>query len=314
MKVLVTGGAGFIGRGVVGRLITRGMDVLVLDNLVNGSEENVQEFRVSPHFKGLVVGDIRDKGALTRLFEDRFDICFHLAASIVVQDSIDDPAQTFENDVVGTFNVLEECRKTSTKLVFVSTCMVYDTVSANAAIDEQHPTKPTSPYAGAKLAAENMVESYFHTYGLPVVIVRPFNTYGPWQKSTGEGGVVSIFIERNLRGQLLNIYGDGTQTRDFLYVDDCVEFIVLAGLSDKTNGQVLGAGHGRDVTINDLAAMICQDPSRIAHVEHIHPQSEIRRLLCDHTKGRNLLGWTPKVSLEEGLRRTEAWIQKRIAD
>lgn len=314
MRALVTGGAGFIGRWVVKKLIDEQVEVFVLDNLTNGSKKNVEELKLFPYFKDFVIGDIKDQSLLIDLFKEMFDICFHLAASIIVQDSIDDPKTTFDNDVIGTFNVLEQCRKTNTKMVFVSTCMVYDTASANSAISEEHPTKPASPYAASKLAGENMVESYFHAYGLPAVILRPFNVYGPFQKSTGEGGVVSIFTKKNLAGETLQIYGDGTQTRDFLYVEDCADFIIQAGFSDETNGQILNAGYGHDITINELAELIYKDASKVTHVEHIHPQSEIPKLLCDYTKAKNLLEWSPKVSLQKGLKKTEEWIKQQIEE
>ncbi len=314
MKVLVTGGAGFIGRHVVKELTNQQIEVYVIDDLSNGSEANLAGLSGSTFLKDIKIGDIKDQKLIASLFEQQFDICFHLAASIIVQDSIDNPVETFNNDVVGTFSLLEQCRDSNTKMVFVSTCMVYDTASASTAICENHPTKPGSPYAGAKLSGENMVESYFHTYELPVTILRPFNVYGPFQKSTGEGGVVSIFTERNLAGKTLRIYGDGTQTRDLLYVDDCAEFVIKAGLSTKTNGEIINAGYGQDVTINELANMICEDPSRIEHVEHIHPQSEIQKLLCDYTKAKELLGWSPKTPLSEGLRSTEYWISEQLKE
>lgn len=305
--ILVTGGAGFIGRWLVKRLLEDGHQVWVLDNLSNGLEENLYEFKNIPNFKGLVVGDIKDDNCLKQLFKNKFDICFHLAAGINVQDSIDNPKKIFEDDVVGTFNVLEQCKKHWCKMVFMSTCMVYE--QAVDKISETHPVKPASPYAGAKLAGESMVLSYWYAYGLPTVIIRPFNTYGPFQKTNNEGGVVAVFIMRNLKGEDLYIYGDGTQTRDLLYVEDCVDFIVKAGFSEKANGQIINAGLGKDISINDLAKMICNDPFRIKHVPHIHPQSEIHKLLCDNSKANHLLNWFPKVPLEEGIKRTEEWIK-----
>jgi nucleoside-diphosphate-sugar epimerase len=215
----------------------------------------------------------------------------------------------FENDVVGTFNLLEEAKKINARFVFMSTCMVYDTASSHGAISESHPTKAASPYAGAKLAAENMVQSYYHAFGLPTVILRPFNTYGPYQKTTGEGGVVSIFIRKELDGEVLNICGDGTQTRDFLYVEDCADFVVRAAMSDRCIGEIINAGSGQDITINDLANLICRDTSRIQHVNHIHPQSEIATLVCDRSKARRLLGWEPRTSLEEGIEKTSEFIK-----
>jgi len=310
---LVTGGAGFIGRWVVKRLLEDGHKVWVLDDLSNGQRKNIEEFLSNPNFAGFVEGDIKNIPVLETLFENKFDICYHLAASINVQDSIDDPGTTFQNDVVGTFNVLEQCRKHNTKIVFMSTCMVYDRANDENGITEAHPTKPASPYAGSKIAGENMVLSYWYAYKLPAVVIRPFNTYGPMQKSSGEGGVVAIFIRRNLEGLPLNIYGDGCQTRDLLYVEDCAEFVVRAGYSDRVNGEIINAGLGRDISINDLALLIAKDKEKIVHVPHIHPQSEIAKLLCNYQKAKELLGWTPKVSLEEGIKRTEEWIRSTLA-
>jgi len=308
MNVLVTGGSGFIGRWVVKRLLEDNNRVWVLDDLSNGRAENLDELRDN-HNLDIMIGDIKNTALLSKLFENNFDICIHLAASIIVQDSIDHPRKTFENDVVGTFNVLEEAKKTNTKFVFMSTCMVYDTASTDGAITETHPTKAASPYAGAKLAGENIVQSYFHAYGLPTVIVRPFNTYGPYQKSTGEGGVVSIFVLKDLNGEVLNIYGEGTQTRDLMYVEDCAEFVVQAAYSDAANGEILNAGLGEDIMVNDLAALVCKDAGRIQHVKHIHPQSEIPKLVCDYSKAKRLLGWEPRTSLIEGIEKFRNWMK-----
>jgi len=140
------------------------------------------------------------------------------------------------------------------------------------------------------------------------VVVRPFNTYGPFQKSSGEGGVVAIFIQHDLEGKDLNIYGDGTQTRDLLYVEDCADFVIAAGMDNRADGRLLNAGLGQDVSINELASLICKDKKRIKHVPHIHPQSEIPKLLCNYEKAQALLSWQPQVSLEEGIARTREWI------
>ncbi|MGO4271447.1 dTDP-glucose 4,6-dehydratase [Paenibacillus sp. TAF58] len=310
MNVLLTGGAGFIGRWVAKRLLADGHQVWILDDLSNGRQDNLDEFRDHSGLREIIIGDIKDEALLERLFSSvNFEICYHLGASINVQDSIDDPRTTFNNDAVGTFYVMEQCRKHNVKVVFMSTCMVYDRCTDETGITELHPTKPASPYAGAKIAAENMVLSYYYAYDLPVVVIRPFNTYGPFQKTGGEGGVVAIFLRNKLNGNDLNIYGEGTQTRDLLYVEDCARFVVESGYSDAVNGQIVNAGLGRDISVNDLAKLIVGDDSRIKHVPHIHPQSEIQKLLSNYDKAKSLLGWEPQFSLEEGISRTEQWIQ-----
>ena len=127
-----------------------------------------------------------------------------------------------------------------------------------------------------------------------------------------EGGVISIFIKSFLEGKPLNIFGDGKQRRDFLYVEDAAEFIVKAAFSNKAVGEIINAGSGRDISIRDLALLICRDPKRIRYIKHPHPQSEIPRLLCDYTKAKQILGWSPKKSLEDGIKKTREWIKVKL--
>lgn len=309
LNILVTGGAGFIGRWVVNRILKDGHQVWVLDDLSNGRMENLEDMKINKNFKGFIEGDIKDIRVLNHLFNKKFDICYHLAASINVQDSIDNPKCTFDNDVIGTFNILEQCKRHHVKVVFMSTCMVYEQAWGGEEISETNRVKPASPYAGSKLAAENMVLSYFYAYGLPATVIRPFNTYGPYQKTGGEGGVVAIFLKNKLAGKPLEIYGEGTQTRDLLYVEDCARFVVKAGYSDRVDGEIINAGLGNDVSINTLAELIVKDETRIKHLEHIHPQSEIPKLVCDYRKANELLDWEPEYSLEAGIKKTEEWIK-----
>ena len=311
MRILVTGGAGFIGRWTVKSLLNQNHTVVAFDDLSNGRMMNIEEFNKHSGFS-FIKGDIKDVSALKKLFQEKYDLVYHLAASINVQDSIDDPRTTFANDVEGTFNVLEECRRQETKLVFMSTCMVYDRSQDVSGITENSPVKPASPYAASKLAGEALTLSYYYTYHLPTVVVRPFNTYGPFQKTSGEGGVVAIFIERELRKANLNIYGEGNQTRDLLYVTDCADFITAAGMNEAANGHILNAGWGQDITINDLASAISSDPDRICHVQHIHPQSEILKLKCNSHKAAELLNWRPKINLLQGLTLTKDWINDNL--
>lgn len=308
--VAVTGAAGFIGRWVVAELLDRGHTVYGLDDFSNGSERNIAAFRDVERFH-ITEGDIRSRDDVDELFDHDVDACIHLAAEIDVQESLEDPQSHFDSNVIGTQNVLEACRKDDTRLGLVGTCMVYDMVDSASGISEDHPTKPASPYAGSKLAAEDLAEGYYHGYDLPVTVLRPFNTYGPYQKTGMAGGVVSIFTSRDIRGEPLKIFGDGTQTRDLLYATDCARFIVEGTFSDETVGEVLNAGTGSDVSINELAELIGTDGTEITHVEHHHPQSEVQKLLCDPTKANEVLGWEPEVTLEEGVSRLRTWLRER---
>jgi len=338
MKCLVTGGAGFIGRFCVRELLGRGHDVLALDDLSNGRLENLREFEGAPGFLGLARGDLSDPQVIADVFgRASWDVVLHLGASIHVQRSIDHPEPTFRNDVEGTFRVLEACRAQyfaanglsvdartfdydrdvpklavrAPRVVVMSTCMVYDLASegeADAGISERHPYRPASPYAASKIAADMLAISYHKSYRMPVTVARPFNTYGPFQKSNSEGGVVSIFLKRDIEGATLDIKGTGDQTRDLLYVEDCARFVVAAAFSDAVGGEIVNAGTGHDVSIKELARACASDPTRVRFVPHDHPQAEIMKLVCDASKAKRLLEWTPTVSLAEGLARTKAWL------
>jgi len=307
LNVLITGGAGFIGRWVVKKFLDNGDNVIAFDNLVNSSLKNIEEFKSNKNFE-FIKGDILDKNILKEIFKTKVDLCLHLAAEVNIHESIQNPRKHYEVNVSGTQNILDLCHENNTKLVLMSTCMVYDTAT-NKAINEEHPVKPASPYASSKAAAEFLVMSYYHAYKLPVVILRCFNTYGPFQKSNMEGGVISIFIKRKLAGKDLEIFGSGEQTRDFLYVEDCADFVLETSLSEKAVGEVINAGSGMDIAVNELACMVVKDKSRMKHVKHHHPQSEIMKLQCDSLKAMRLLNWKPMTKLEEGLKKTEEWMK-----
>lgn len=308
-RVVVTGAAGFIGRWVVSELLDRGYHVVGLDDFSNGRQRNVGAFRDVDAFE-MYEGDICDLSVVADLINKETDACIHLAAEIDVHESLNSPDTHFHTNVVGTQNVLEACRSTGTRLGLVGTCMVYDMAESESGIDEAYPVKPASPYAGTKLAAENIAESYHRSYDLPVTILRPFNTYGPYQ----EAGVVPIFVERDIRGETLQIYGDGTQTRDLLYATDCARFVVEATFDDAAVGEVLNAGTGNDVSINELAELIASEGTDIEHVEHHHPQSEVPKLVCDPSKAGELLGWEPEYDLKAGIEHLRTWLVDRDKD
>lgn len=339
MKCLVTGGAGFIGRWVVDRLLGDGHEVLALDDLSNGRRENLAAMSGRPGWLGLVEGDLCDDAVLAPLFDaHEWDLVLHLGASIHVQRSIDDPWPTFRNDGLGTFRVLERCRRQffarngldvdgrhfdfaadvprltrrAPRVAVMSTCMVYDIGGAEP-ISERHPYRPASPYAAAKIGADMLALSYFHSYRMPVTVVRPFNTYGPFQKSNSEGGVVSIFLKRDLEGQPILVKGTGDQTRDLLYVADCADFVVRCAMAEAAEGRIVNAGTGSDVSVNELARLCRTGGNVVQHVAHDHPQAEIMRLCADASLAKELLGWTPTTTLAEGLELTRRWLSENRA-
>lgn len=332
-KALVTGGAGFIGRWVVERLLQNEWSVVTLDDYSNGRRENLAPLQAAR--LETIEGDIKSDAVLDATFaRGPFDVVFHLAASIQVQRSIDDPVPTFRNDAEGTLRVLEAVRAQyfrqngldpdtrkfdfdrdvprlkirSPRVACMSTCMVYD-LAGDAPIAETHPYRPASPYAAAKIGSDMLALSYFHAYRMPVTVVRPFNTYGPFQKSDSEGGVVAIFLKRDLDNQRLLVKGSGTQTRDLLYVEDCADFVIRGAMSEQAEGEIINCGTGRDISINELASLCCSEGNAVEHVAHDHPQAEIARLRADAAKAKRLLGWSPKVSLEEGLQKTREWLR-----
>lgn len=303
-KVLVTGGAGFIGRWVVGSLLKNKIEVKIIDDLSNSSLENIKEFMGKVEF---ISGDIRDKKILEKAF-DGVDACIHLAAKVNVQKSIEAPRETFETNVVGTLNILEEARKLKIKVVFVSSCFVYD-LATGKPINEEHNLNAISPFATSKLIGEGLVEAYGEAYNMPTVIIRLFNTYGPFQKSTLDGGVIPIFISRKLSNETLQIMGKGEQKRDFLHVEDAADAIIEALLKKQAEGHILNIGSGKDISIKELALKITNDEKKVQFIKHHHPQSEIFKLVCDNEKAKRILNWRPKTSLEDGLKMIEEWMK-----
>ena len=308
MKMLITGGAGFVGSHLCEKYTKEGHTVLCLDNFMNGNLMNIRHLLDFRNFK-LIKGDIRDYSLLEKLMPD-VDVVFHLAAQIHVDRSYIEPQLTYEVNVMGTQNILEVARIHDVKkIIFASTSEVYGSAEY-APIDEKHPLNAPHPYGASKIAADRMCYAYIQTYGMNINITRLFNLYGPRQKDIGYGGVISIFTRRVLSNIPPIIYGDGLQTRDYTYISDAVKAYDLILNHNEPIKEPLNFGNGTELSILDIANMIidlCGKSGTIQPV-HVEPRiGEVKRLIADSTRTKNLLGWEPEYSLEEGLKSFVQW-------
>ena len=311
-KILVTGGAGFIGSHLVDALASMSdTEIVVLDNLTHGSVENVKQHLDAAGFE-LVRGDVRDRDLVRRLIAD-VDYVFHLAALIEVQTSLKEPQLTDEINVQGTLNILEAARDADVKrIVYASSCAVYGEPKF-LPVSEEHPTAPLSPYGASKLAAEAYCIAYHHTYGLKTVALRYFNVYGPRQFRGPYSGVITIFLERALQGKPLIIYGDGKQTRDFVYVKDVVDACILAASKQTAIGHAINVGTGKETSIIELADIIKRLTGASVPIKHDPPlKGDIRKSVSDTRKAERLLGYKPEFTLAKGLKETYAWFKKQL--
>jgi UDP-glucose 4-epimerase len=313
MKVLVTGGAGFIGSHVADALVARGYDVHVLDDLSGGRRENVH---ASATFHEL---DIRSDEAADLIRKEQFDALLHLAAQMDVRKSVADPRFDADVNVLGMLNLMEAGRESELKkVVFASTGgAIYGepdpAVNDAGPQPESHPQRPLSPYGITKLVTEKYLYFYEQSYGIPYVALRFGNVYGPRQNPHGEAGVVAIFSERLLDGEQPVIYGHGEQTRDYVYVGDVVR-AVLAGL-DHEGSEIVNVGTGKETSVNELFRVINDLTGGHADEKHAPAKpGEQQRSVLDVSHAREVLGWTPEVELETGLKRTVDWFRTRMAD
>jgi UDP-glucose 4-epimerase len=307
VKVLVTGGAGFIGSHVVDAFVAAGHDVLVVDDLSTGKRENLNP---KARFHQL---DIVDPKVVELIRDERPAVLDLHAAQMDVRRSVSDPLFDARVNILGTVNLLEAARKANVRRVlFVS--------SGGAAYGEQeqfpapetHPTNPVSPYGVSKRAGELYAFFYQAEYHIPFVALRYANVYGPRQDPHGEAGVVAIFSEKMLRGEPVTVNGDGKQTRDYVYVGDVVRANLLALESTATGPFNVGTGVETDV--NELARLLLDAGGSRSEVRHgPTKQGEQRRSVIDARRAAEVLGWRPEVSLADGLRRTVDWFRTRAA-
>jgi len=300
MHVVVTGGAGFIGSHLVDALIERGHAVTVLDNFSNGSMNNVKPHMKNRDFK-LVKGDIRDKAALKRALHGA-DAVVHLAAMISVPLSVKNPKLAQEVNVEGTLSILTASREAEVKrFVYASTCAVYGEAK-KLPITEDTPPNPLSPYARSKLDAEESCHAFYGMDGFPAISLRYFNVYGPRQSGGEYAGVMLKFFERLKNNQPPIIYGDGTQTRDFIYVGDAVEATLLALEKGGIEGEVINVGTMKRTNINELCRMFIRLSGKdLNPIYEAARPGDIKHSQADISKAQKLLGFEPKVPIERGV-------------
>jgi len=296
MKVLVTGGAGFIGSNLVDELIKQNYQVVILDDLSTGKEENL-----NPQAQ-FIKADIRNLEQIKPHFQG-VDYVFHVAALPRVQLSIEDPITTHDININGTLNVLMAAKEAKVKrLVYSASSSAYGNVDQLLLTEDILP-QPMSPYGLQKYVGEHYCRNFSLLYGLETVSLRYFNVYGP--RMAFEGAyvtVIAVFLQQKREGKVLTITGDGTQTRDFTYVDDVVSANILAATGSQVGkGEVINIGAGDNHSVNEVAQKIG------GATEFIPPRIEPHDTLADITRAKKLLGWRPKVSFGVGLQKTIAW-------
>jgi UDP-glucose 4-epimerase len=298
VRAVVTGGAGFIGSHVVDALLARGDEVHVLDDFSSGKRDNVPS-RARVH-----EGDIRSD--TDRVFDEVFpEVVFHLAAQADVRVSVERPDHDADVNVIGTIHVLEAARRHGARIVFSSTGgAIYGECEGPAA--EDHPREPVAPYGVSKLAGEEYIAAWNRLYGAGHVSLRFGNVYGPRQDPHGEAGVVAIFMNLLREGGTPKVFGDGTQTRDYVYVGDVVAATLAAANRD---GGVFNVGTGEETSVLDLYERIQRAAGVEREPELAPPRpGELQRSVLDASRAQRELGWKPKHSLDEGLAETWAWI------
>ena len=308
---LVTGGAGFIGSHIVRRLVAGGAHVRVLDAFTTGRRENLAEVRDRID---LLEGDISDM-ALVRQASAGAEYVLHLAALVSVPESVDRPERNFEVNLAGTHNLLLAARDAGVRrLVFSSSCAVYGDHAAPH--HEELAPRALSPYAAAKLSGEQLCRSFTHVYGLPTVCLRYFNVFGPGQNPRGGyAAAIPQFITALIEGRRPRIYGDGRQSRDFVYIANVVDANMLACGVEAAVGGVFNIGTGRETNLLELLEVLGERASQAVEPEFAPPRAgDIRRSYGDITRATTVLGYRPTIDLATGLRETFDWYRQRGGD
>ncbi|MDH5719755.1 MAG: NAD-dependent epimerase/dehydratase family protein [Spirochaetia bacterium] len=304
MKILVTGGAGFIGSHIADRLLANKHSVAIVDNLTTGKKENI------PREAQFYEADICDKHIAEIFEKEKPQILVHQAAQINVRASVDDPGYDASINIIGSINLLECARKYGVqKVIFASTGGAIYGEQEYFPADENHPQNPVSPYGIAKLSVEKYLYYYKVQYGLDFVSLRYANVYGPRQNAKGEAGVVAIFCERMLKNEQPIINGDGRQTRDYVYVADVAEYNIRAVESDASG--IFNIGTSKEINVNEIFYLIKNElKSEAPEVHGDAKGGEQLRSVITFQKANETFGHEPQVQIEEGIRKTAKWFQQ----
>lgn len=314
-RLLVTGAAGFIGSHLTEHLVQRGANVRAYVHYNSRNDWGLLELLPKDILSEVevVVGDVQDPFSVRKAIAGCQTV-FHLSSLIAIPYSYVAPQSYVTTNVLGAVNVMQAALAEGVaRVVHTSTSECYGTAQY-VPIDEKHPLQGQSPYSASKIGADMIAESYYRSFGLPVATIRPFNTYGPRQSARA---VIPTIIAQALKGEVVKL-GSLTPTRDLNYVDDTVEGFLRVAEGSAAVGTVTNVGSGREIAIGDLAQLIFRLLGKEARIEtddqRVRPEkSEVERLLCDNRKAKELLGWEPKVALEEGLRRTIEWFAEHQA-
>lgn len=311
MRALVTGGAGFIGSHLVDRLVGDGNEVVVVDNLVSGSTANLAEALASDRCE-LVQCDILDPRAGYLLASRKPDVVYHLAAQIDVRSSVSDPVRDARVNVEGTVAVLDASQRAAvSQFVLASSVAIYG-MTPVLPVTENAPLEPLSPYAASKLTGEIYLNQFRRLHGLPGTILCFGNVYGPRQDANGEAGVVAIFADAMLGGRPTRVFGDGGNIRDYVYVSDVVDALVMAGAGPGGGARFnIGTGVGTsDLALHSAIAVAVgrQDAPEFAPAR----PGDLRAMTLDATAAASQLGWAPQTALNQGLAQTVAWTRQQV--
>jgi len=304
MKILVTGGCGFVGSHLVDKLVDRGYDIVVVDNLSSGKKEFL-----NPKAR-LIVEDIKNAENIEKIFqEEKPAYVIHTAAQVMLRKSIEEPLFDAMTNIIGTINVLEACRKNKVKkIVYTSTGGARYGNPKYLPVDENHPLEPSAPYGISKHTAEHYVKAYSDLYGLDYLIFCFGNVYGPRDDPKCKR-VTALFSDLIIRGEQPIIFGDGGQTRDFLYVIDLAEFIANSIEKNPTH-KLFNLANGEQTSVNEIFCELKKISAYAGEAKHIEAiKGEVRDIVLDTTLAQKELGWKPKTSMKQGLKETFKWLK-----